>query len=162
VDARRLAELALAMDQTPKVERWRRRPRARSRALGPRPQPRRANASAPAERDWAKKVAQGDFEGVLREAKQLGHTRVLASAQLADLTRAGRCRPLRGQDRARQADALLSLRARFPEADMARDLGGSFSAASARARTRARAGTIATCTSSHRGRLCVAGAGPQH
>lgn len=82
-----------------------------------RPAPRELAAPS---HDWAKKVAQGDFEGVLREAKQLGHARVLASANALDLTALA--------DAARYArktalgrDALLSLRARFPEAEMGRD-----------------------------------------
>jgi ferric-dicitrate binding protein FerR (iron transport regulator) len=80
----------------------------------------RAAASAPAEYDWAKKVAQGDFDGVLREAKQLGHTRVLASAQVADLTALADAARYAGKTTLGR-DALLALRARFPEADMARD-----------------------------------------
>lgn len=78
----------------------------------------RGTAPSASSHDWAKKVAQGDFEGVLREAKQLGHARVLASASLLDLTALG--------DAARYArktalgrDALLALRNRFPEAETA-------------------------------------------
>jgi hypothetical protein len=81
----------------------------------------RLDADAPTSpQDWAKRVAQGDFDGVLREAKALGHTRVLATAQVSDLTALA--------DAARYArktllgrDALLALRARFPSSEMGRD-----------------------------------------
>jgi len=56
----------------------------------------------------------------LREAKQLGHTRVLAGAQVADLTALADAARYAGKTTLGR-DALLALRARFPEADMARD-----------------------------------------
>jgi hypothetical protein len=72
------------------------------------------------DRDWAKQVAQGQFESVLREAKAQGYARVLVNAQVSDLTALA--------DAARYArktalgrDALLALRERFPSSEMGRD-----------------------------------------
>ncbi|HEX6245311.1 MAG TPA: FecR domain-containing protein [Polyangiales bacterium] len=70
--------------------------------------------------DWAKRVAQGDFEGVLREAAQLGERRVLASAGGSDLTALADAARYAGKPKLGRA-ALLALRERHPEAEMARD-----------------------------------------
>jgi hypothetical protein len=76
--------------------------------------------SASSERDWAKKVAQGDFATVLREAKALGHARLLGNAHLSDLSAlADAARYARQTQLGRSA--LVALRTRFPESESGRD-----------------------------------------
>lgn len=88
--------------------------RAAQRTKGP------SREAAHAEHDWAKKVAQGNFAGVLREAKQLGYARLLETAVLPDLgALADAARYARQNVLGR--NALLALRERFPESAMGRD-----------------------------------------
>jgi hypothetical protein len=85
-----------------------------------RARPRSTRESASSERDWAKKVAQGEFAAVLREAKALGHARLLGNAQLSDLSAlADAARYARQTQLGRSA--LLALRTRFPESESGRD-----------------------------------------
>lgn len=81
---------------------------------------RPAREFASSERDWEKKVAQGDFAGVLREAKALGHTRVLNNASLSDLSALADAARYARQTKLGRS-ALMELRARFPESEMGRD-----------------------------------------
>lgn len=69
--------------------------------------------------DWDKRVAQGDFKGVLRAAEALGYARALTTLGASDLTAvADAARYLRKTQLGR--DALLALRERFPESALGR------------------------------------------
>jgi hypothetical protein len=72
------------------------------------------------EHGWAKKVAQGDFAGVLAEARALGHARVLSAATVLDLGALADAARYARQD-ALGHKTLLALRERFPESELARD-----------------------------------------
>jgi hypothetical protein len=109
----------VASAQVARAESARVAARAQSQRARAKPAAKEA-ASAAGEHDWPKRVAQGDFESVLREAAQLGERRVLASAGAPDLTALADAARYAGKTKLGRA-ALLALRERHPEADMARD-----------------------------------------
>jgi hypothetical protein len=79
-----------------------------------------AAATKPAGSDWAKQVAQGNFNAVLAEAEQRGLDRTIASASLADLSAlADAARYARRSDLARRA--LIAKRQRFAGSGSARE-----------------------------------------
>ncbi len=69
---------------------------------------------------WARRLARGDFNGVLAEAERFGIARALSTAPLHELLAlADAARFLRRDDLARRS--LLSARKRFPRSEMAGD-----------------------------------------
>lgn len=69
---------------------------------------------------WTRRLARGDFSGVLSEAERFGIARALSSAPLHELAAlADAARFLRRDDLARRA--LLSARKRFPRSEIAGD-----------------------------------------
>lgn len=117
------------------VEDWPRKPENKEQHVAALPEvelsaePSAKQARVPArvehvrgfgEHGWAKKVAHGDFAGVLAEARALGQARVLAQANGSDLGALADAARYARQDALGQK-SLLALRERFPGSDEARD-----------------------------------------
>jgi TolA-binding protein len=86
-----------------------------------------ADETAPPSLTWRKRLARGDFQGVVAEAERAGIDQTLGTATVADLAAlADAARYLRERQLARRA--LLAVRQRFPDgpeaADAAFFLGG--------------------------------------
>jgi hypothetical protein len=78
-----------------------------------------ATAAPPAKLDWARRVAEGDYRGVLADADARGVKGMLRKAPLADLAALADAARYAGRP-ALARDALLSVRARFAAASEAR------------------------------------------
>lgn len=84
------------------------------------PHEARERARTLADRNWEKSVARGEFESVLREARARGIPRVLAAAPASDLGALADAARYARQNGLSQK-ALLALRSRFPQSELARD-----------------------------------------